>query len=448
MIDHHGIFLLVAALSSVIALILLIAVCKLNPFITLFVTSLALAIVTGMPLPAIVKSFEAGVGGTLGHIAIVVGLGTMLGKMMAESGGAERIAQTLIKLFGEKNIHWAMVVIGFVVGLPVFFEVGFVLLIPIAFTVAKKTRTSLILVGLPMVAGLSVVHGLMPPHPAAMLAVTIYNADVGRTIFYALLVGIPTAVVAGPLYAKLIAPRIHLDAHNPIAAEFVDHDKGQSLPGFGITLATILLPVVLMLVGSWADILARPGMLNSGLHLLGNADISLLLGVLVSFVTLGWMRGFSRERILKFSNECLAPTATITLLVGAGGGFGRILQDSGVSQAIVTVSLHAHVPLLLMAWMVAALIRLSTGSATVAMTTAAGIVAPIALHTAGVRPELLAIATGAGSLVFSHVNDGGFWLVKEYFNMSVADTMKTWSVCETIISVMALVLTLGLSLVK
>src|SRR5580698_7509352 len=234
MIDHHSIFLLISALIAVISLILLIAVCKLNPFITLFVTSLALAIVTGMPLPAIVKSFEAGVGGTLGHIAIVVGLGTMLGKMMAESGGAERIAQTLIALFGEKNIHWAMVVIGFVVGLPVFFEVGFVLLIPIAFTVAKKTRTSLIMVGLPMVAGLSVVHGLMPPHPAAMLAVTIYNADVGRTIFYALLVGIPTAVVAGPLYAKLIAPRIHLDAHNPIAAEFAEHDDAQSLPGFGI----------------------------------------------------------------------------------------------------------------------------------------------------------------------------------------------------------------------
>ena len=203
MIDHHGALLLVAALSAIVALILLIAVYKLNPFITLFVTSLALAMVTGMPLQAIVKSFEVGVGNTLGHIAIVVGLGTMLGKMMAESGGADRIAHTLIRLFGEKYIHWAMVVIGFVVGLPVFFEVGFVLLIPIAFTVARRTRTSFILVGLPMVAGLSVVHGLMPPHPAAMLAVTIYNADVGRTIFYAMLIGIPTAVLAGPLYRKI-----------------------------------------------------------------------------------------------------------------------------------------------------------------------------------------------------------------------------------------------------
>jgi GntP family gluconate:H+ symporter len=446
MIDHHAIFLLISASVAVITLILLIAVCKLNPFIVLFLTSLGLAMATGMPMHAIVRSFEAGLSGTMGHIAIVVALGTMLGKMMAESGGADRIAYTLIRLFGEKRIHWAMMVIGFVVGLPVFFEVGFVLLIPIVFTVARRTRTSLILVGLPLVAGLSVVHGLVPPHPAALVAVSIYNADMGRTIFYALLVAIPTVVIAGPLYAKFIAPRIHLDLDNPMAAEFVDNGEERSLPSFALTLATILLPVALMLLGSWADTLSRPkSALNGALHLLGNADISLLVGVLVSFITLGKMRGFNRESILKFSNECLAPTATITLLVGAGGGFGRILEDSGVSQAIVELALHAHVPILVLAWTVAALIRLSTGSATVAMTTAAGIVAPIAMHTPGARPELLAIATGAGSLFFSHVNDGGFWLVKEYFNMSVADTIKTWSVCETIISVVALLLTLALS---
>jgi len=448
MIDHHGLFLLIAALTSVIALILLIAVVKLNPFIVLFLTSLALAIVAGMPFAAIVKSFEIGLGNTLGHIAIVVGLGTMLGKMMAESGGANRIAYTLIDLFGEKRVHWAMALIGFVIGLPVFFEVGFVLLIPIAFSVARRTQTSLVYVGLPMVAGLSVVHGLMPPHPAAMLAVTIFNADVGRTIFYALLIGIPTAAIAGPLYAKFIAPRIVLDAENPMAAQFVDHHEEASLPGFWITLATILLPVLLMLIGSCASVVSPAGSrVNESLRLLGSPDIALLLGAMVSFITLGRMRGFTRETILRFTNECLAPTATITLLVGAGGGFGRILQDSGVSQAIVTLALHTHVSLLLMAWMVAALIRLATGSSTVAMSTAASIVAPIALHSTGVRPELLAIATGAGSLIFSHVNDGGFWLVKEYFNMSVPQTMKTWSVCETIISVMGLILVLALSLV-
>jgi gluconate:H+ symporter, GntP family len=448
MIDHHGVFLLLAALSAVIVLILLIAVVKLNPFIVLFLTSLALAVVAGMPAVAIVKSFEIGLGNTLGHIAIVVGLGTMLGKMMAESGGATRIAYTLINLFGEKNVHWAMATIGFLIGLPVFFEVGFVLLIPIAFSVARRTQTSLVLVGLPMVAGLSVVHGLMPPHPAAMLAVTIFNADIGRTIFYALLVGIPTAALAGPLYAKFIARHISLAEENPMAAQFVDHGEETSLPGFWITVATILLPVALMLLGSCANFLSAPNSgINDGLRLVGNPDISLLIGVLASFITLGRMRGFTRDTILKFTHECLAPTATITLLVGAGGGFGRILQDSGVSQAIVTLALHTHVSLLLMAWLVAALIRLATGSSTVAMSTAAGIVAPIAAHASGTRPELLAIATGAGSLFFSHVNDGGFWLVKEYFDMSVTDTIKTWSICETIISVCGLALTLLLSLV-
>jgi len=448
MIDPHSIFLLVSALASVIGLILLIAVFKLNPFISLLLASLSLAVVAGMPLSTVVHSFEAGVGGTLGHIAIVVALGTMLGKMMAESGAANQIAYTLIRLFGEKRIHWAMVVIGLVVGLPAFFEVGFVLLIPIAFTVARRTKTSLLLVGLPMVAGLSVVHGLVPPHPAALLAVTIYHADVGRTILYALIVGLPTAVIAGPLYAKFIAPRIELPADNPMADQFVDHGSERSLPGIWLSLISVLFPVLLMLIGSWADAIAKPmSAVNQGLHLVGNDDMALLTGVLHSFFTLGRMRGFSRETILRFSNECLAPTAAITLLVGAGGGFGRILQDSGVSQAIIAVALHSHVPLLLLAWLLAALMRLATGSATVAMTTAAGIVAPLALASTGVHPELLAIATGAGSLIFSHVNDGGFWLVKQYFNMTVAQTIKTWSVCETIVSVTALLFTLALSCV-
>ena len=448
MLDSHGLFLLIAAASAVITLILLIAVVKLNPFLSLMMVSLGLAVATGMPLQSIVASFENGTGNTLGHIAIVVGLGTMLGKMMAESGASDRIAETLIHLFGERRVSWSMMCAALVVGLPVFFEVGFVLLIPIAFTVARRTRTSLILVGLPMLAGLSVVHALVPPHPAAMLAVTIFHADVGRTILYALLIGIPAAAIAGPIYARVIAPRIVLDAHNPMAEEFGEHDLNRDLPGFGLSLTTILLPVVLMLVGSWAGVLAAPNSAaNRALHLLGSADIALLVAVLVSFITLGRMRGFSREAILKFSNECLAPTANITLVIGAGGGFGRILQDSGVSQAIVAVALHAHVSLLLLGWLVAALIRLATESSTVAMTTAAGILAPILLHSPGVRPELLAIATGAGSLIFSHVNDGGFWLVKEYFNMSVGDTMKTWSISETLISVIGLLLTLGLSVV-
>jgi GntP family gluconate:H+ symporter len=292
------------------------------------------------------------------------------------------------------------------------------------------------------------VHGLVPPHPAALMAVTIFKADVGKTILYALIIGIPTAIIAGPLYAKFIAPRIHLIKENPMAAQFEERSADRRLPSFPLTLLTILLPVLLMVIGSFANAVSLPGsQTNAVLHFIGNDDMALLLGALFSFITLGTLQGFSRETILRFSVVCIAPTATITLLVGAGAGFGRILQDSGVSKAILVVAEHIHVPLLLLAWLLAALMRLATGSSTVAMTTAAGIVAPIALHSPGVSPELLAIATGAGSLIFSHVNDGGFWLVKEYFDMSITDTIKTWSVCETIISVVALVFTVAFSFV-
>jgi GntP family gluconate:H+ symporter len=272
-----------------------------------------------------------------------------------------------------------------------------------------------------------------------MLAVTIFHADVGRTILYGLLIGTPTAIIAGPLYAKLIAPHIQLPADNPMADQLTRRDERRTLPGFWISVLTIVLPVMLMLIGSSADTFSAPGSaLNNGLHLAGNDDMALLVGALFSFITLGVMRGFSRATILRFSTECLAPTAAITLLIGAGGGFGRVLQDCGVSGAILIVAMKIHVPILLLAWLLAAAMRIATGSSTVAMVTAAGIVAPIAFHTAGVHPELLAIATGAGSLIFSHVNDGGFWLVKEYFNMTVVQTLKTWSVCETIVSVTAL----------
>ena len=434
-----GQWLLVYAAISIIALILLIARYRLNPFITLTLVSLGLGLMAGIPAKDVVFVYEAGVGKTLGHIALVVALGTMLGKMMAESGGAEQIARTMIRWFGEKNVHWAMVFIAFLVGFPIFFEVGFVLLIPIAFNVARRTGTSMLLVGLPMVAGLSVVHGLVPPHPAAMIAVGEYQANVGRTIFYALLVGIPTAIIAGPIFAKWIAPRIHLPAHNPLEEQFIHADTERQLPGFGISLATILLPVFLMLLGGWANLIAASGTaLNDFLLFIGNSVVALLIATLVSFYTLGIARGFNRDSILKFSHDCLAPTAGITLIVGAGGGLNRILVEAGIAKEIVTISSDMALTPLMMGWLVAALMRIATGSATVAMSTAAGIVAPIALAAGYPHPELLVIATGAGSLILSHVNDGGFWLIKEYFNMTVTQTFKTWTVLETIISIVAL----------
>ena len=448
----NGNLLLIYAALSILALVVLIARYRLNPFISVTVVSVGLALMAGMPAPEILPAYEQGVGKTLGHIALIVALGTMLGKMMAESGGAERIARTLIARFGTKNVHWAMMLIAFCVGLPIFFEVGFVLLIPIVLNVARRTGVPLLLVGLPMVAGLSVVHGLVPPHPAAMLAVSAYKADVGRTVFYALLVGLPTAALAGPVFAKFVAPRVQLPAHNPMETALLNEGHSRipdaQLPGFGIPLATLLLPVALMLLGGWADQIATPGStLNHGLRFIGHSVVALLLATLLSFVTLGLMRGFTREQILKFSQECLAPTAAITLLVGAGGGLNGILVHTGVAAEIIGLSQQFALSPLLMGWTMAALMRVATGSATVAMTTASGIVAPIAAANGYPHPELLVLATGAGSLILSHVNDGGFWLVKEYFNLSVAQTFKTWTVLETLISITALLLVMALAAV-
>ncbi|MBK5441419.1 permease DsdX [Pseudomonas sp. TH32] len=441
-----GYWLLIYAAIAIIALIVLIARYRLNPFIVITLVSIGLALLAGMPADTIMGSYEAGVGKTLGHIALVVALGTMLGKMMAESGGAEQVARTLINRFGERNAHWAMVCIAFLVGLPLFFEVGFVLLVPIAFTVARRVGVSILMVGLPMVAGLSVVHALVPPHPAAMMAVLAYNASVGQTVLYAILVGIPTAIIAGPLYARFIVPHIHLPAENPLERQFIDREPRTRLPSFALTMGTILLPVVLMMIGGWANLISTPGTaFNQFLLFIGNSVIALLVATLVSFWTLGLAQGFNRESILKFTNECLAPTASITLLVGAGGGLNRILVDAGVTNEILGLAHAFNLSPLVMGWLFAALMRIATGSATVAMTTASGVVAPVAMGLGYPHPELLVLATGAGSVIFSHVNDGGFWLIKEYFNMTVIQTFKTWTVLETLISVVAFGLTYGLS---
>src|SRR5204863_2253891 len=284
--------LLLYAFGAVVLLIALIAYFKLHPLIALTSVSLAMGAAAGMPLGAAVKAFQDGVGAALGFIAIVVGIGTMLGKMMAESGAAARIATTLIGVFGERRVHWAIMVVAFIVGIPVFFQVGFVLLVPLVFTIARRTGLSLIKLGIPLVAGLSVVHGMLPPHPAAMLAVTAFNADIGRTILYGLLVGLPTAALAGPVFGAWIAPRIFLPTENPLALQLSEGDaipanEGDArtrLPGFAISLFTVLVPVILMLLATGADsMLAAGNALRVALHFAGNPIVALLLALLFSF---------------------------------------------------------------------------------------------------------------------------------------------------------------------
>lgn len=444
----HNVTLLFWTLLTIVFLIVFIAKLKWNPFVTLLISALMLGLLTGMKPQDVVQSITQGLGGTLGTIAIVIALGTMLGKMMAESGGAEQIANTLIDKFGESRVHWAMLLVGFIVGIPVFFEVGVILLIPIVFTVARKTNKSLLQIGIPILAGLSTVHGLVPPHPAPMIAIDAYHADLGRTILYSLLVGIPTAIIAGPLFGKFIGKRIQLQPPTKLAEQFAQKSD-RPLPSFGITLFTILLPVILMLIGSVADIVDPEGISSLAVlcKFIGHEIIALLIAVVFSFFSLGYARGFKKEEISRFTSECLAPTATIILIIGGGGAFKQVLINSGVGGAIAELATQANINVILFAWFVAALIRVATGSATVAMTTAAGIVAPVLAMTPGVPVELVVLATGAGSIVLSHVNDAGFWMVKEFFNMSVPETLKSWTVMETILSVVGLALILLLSTV-
>lgn len=443
-----SLFALLLVVGAIVAIIVMITCVRLNPFIVLMVVSIATALGAGMPVEQAVGAFEAGAGHVLGHVGIVIALGTMLGKMLTESGGADRIALTVSGWTGRGYADWAMMVIGLLVGLPVFFEIGFVLLIPIAFVLAARTKTPLLRIALPMCAALSVTHALIPPHPAALLAVGAYHANIGKCIVLGLLVGIPVTIVAGPVFGRFAARRVELTEENPLAVQFVSKDPPAHMPGFGVTVLTILLPVLLMLAGSMADaVSARGGGVNRVLHCVGNTDIALILASLLSFYTLGLARGFTREVVLRFSTECLGPTALIMLLVGAGGGFSHVLVQSGVSRAITDMALGMHMPLLLLAWLLAAVVRVACGSATVSMATSSGIVGPIVFQAHNVSPELMVIVTGAGSVAFGPMSDAGFWQIKEYLGLTVPQALKTWSVVETLIAVMGLLLCLCLSFV-
>jgi GntP family gluconate:H+ symporter len=401
-----------------------------------------------MPVDKVMKSFQDGFGGVLGFVGILLALGTMLGKLMADSGGADQIARTLVRLFGKDRVHWAMMFSAFLVGIPLFFEIGFVLLIPLVFIVARRTGLSIVKIGIPLLAGLSAVHGLVPPHPGPLLAIGVFNADIGKTIFYGLIIALPTAMIAGPIYGKWISRYIPGTPSKELMDQIAQESTTENLPGFGITLVTILLPVFLMLLKTLADIvLPDTSIIRVWMDLIGHPITALLAALLLAFYTFGAARGFSRQQIMKLLDQSLAPVAAIVMIVGAGGGFKQMLVASGVGDVIGHMAVRAEISPILLAWLVAAVIRIATGSATVATITGAGIVAPVVAMIPGVNRELLVLATGAGSLILSHVNDAGFWLVKQYFNMTVAETFKTWTAMETILSVVGLIFILLLSLV-
>ncbi|MBK5408486.1 GntP family permease [Pseudomonas sp. TH34] len=445
----HDTYLLLDAVVTIIGLIVLITRFKVHPFIALIIAAGFLGLTSGMPVDKIIKAFQDGFGGVLGFVGIILALGTMLGKMMADSGGADQIAQTLVRAFGKEKVQWAMMFAAFLVGIPLFFEIGFVLLIPLVFIVARRTGVSLIKIGIPLLAGLSAVHGLVPPHPGPLLAIGVFGADIGKTILYGLIVALPTAIIAGPLYGSFIAKYIPGNPSQELVDQLAsEQPESKTLPSFSITLITVLLPVFLMLLKTFADVALPDGhVIRNWMDMIGHPITALLLALLLSLYTFGHRQGIGSKQILKLLDASLAPTAAIILIIGAGGGFKQMLVSSGVGDVIGQMAVTAQINPILLAWLVAAVIRVATGSATVATITGAGIVVPVVGMIPGVNRELLVLATGAGSLVLSHVNDAGFWLVKQYFNMTVAETFKTWTAMETILSVVALGFIMLLSLV-
>ncbi|APE20649.1 MULTISPECIES: GntT/GntP/DsdX family permease [Streptomyces] len=438
----------IAVLAGIAVIVLLITKFKLHAFLALTIGSLALGAFAGAPLADTIKSFTTGLGNTVAGVGVLIALGAILGKLLADSGGADQIVDTILAKASGRAMPWAMVLIASVIGLPLFFEVGIVLLIPVVLLVAKRGNYSLMRIGIPALAGLSVMHGLIPPHPGPLVAIDAVGANLGVTLALGLVVAIPTVIIAGPLFSRYAARWVDIPAPENMIPVRPSEDL-EKRPGFGVTVATVLLPVVLMLVKALVDIVVDDP--ENGVQkvtdVIGSPLIALLAAVLVALFTLGRAAGFTKERLSTTVEKSLAPIAGVLMIVGAGGGFKQTLIDIGVGQMILEFSEDWSIPALLLAWLIAVAIRLATGSATVATISAAGLVAPLAEGMSTSHTALLVLAIGAGSLFFSHVNDAGFWLVKEYFGMTVGQTVKTWSVMETIISVVGIGFVLLLSLV-
>jgi len=429
-------------LVTIVGLVLLIARFKLNAYVALMVASLALGLGARMALPDIVASFEKGVGLTLGSLGMIIGLGTILGKLLAESGAAEVIASTMVRWLGEGRLDYAVMLVAFLVGISVFFGVGVVLLGPIAFTLARDTRTPILRLALPMAAGLSTAHGLIPPHPGPMAAIVTLKANTGMTILWSVILGLPVALVTGPLLARWVTPRVPVEIGG-LGAQASGGGSAPRRPSFGLSIFTMLLPVLLMLVSTLADVTLAPAdPLRQWADLIGAPSVAMLLAVLFAFWSFGRNVGLKGHQILKFSEECVGPAASIFLVVGAGGGFSMVLRASGVGDAIAGFAAQAPVSPLFLGWVIAGLLRIAVGSATVAVTTAAGLMVPFLQIHPNINKELLVLSMGAGSLILSHVNDSGFWFVKEYLGMDVPQTLKTWTVVETGIAVVAIILIL------
>jgi len=417
---------------TLISLIVLIALFKVNPFLAFMVVSVVAGLCLGIPLGKVTGSLEKGMGDILGANVIIIVVGAMLGKLIAESGAAKQIASSIMHAIGLKNIHWALALIGFIIGIPLFYNTGFVLMIPLIFSIVYQYKLPAVATAVPLLSALSVAHGFLPPHPSPSALVTQFNADIGTTMFYGILIAIPTIVVAGPLFSKTLKKIVSV----PLAAFRPPELAADQLPSVFNSFLAALLPVGLFALAALLPIVL-PASFHPVVSFFAQASIVMLIALAVATFTLGLKKGRSMKQVMFIYGESVKDIAMILLIIGGAGALKQVLIDSGVSQQIADSLQNVSLSPLFLGWLTAAVIRLAVGSATVAGFTAAGIIAPLLVQT-NTNPNLMVLSIGAGSLMFSHVNDGGFWLFKEYFNLSIKDTLRSWSIMETIISVLGL----------
>lgn len=416
---------------------------KVSPFLSLLFVAILSGLFLGMEPMAIIKSLEKGVGNTLGGLALIICLGAILGKVLEISGAAEKISITLINGFGQKNIQWAVLLTGFLIGLPLYYNAGFVILVPLVFSIARKAKLPLLYVAIPMAASLSTTHCFLPPHPSPVFLVNSFKADIGKTLIYGLIITIPAIIIAGPLLGRLMKG-IEVN----IQSFFLSEEKNTvkklpaSFPSFFIGLLPVILITIAVIAGSFMpDNIPRKILL-----FIGDPTIALLIAVVLAIWYFGLRAGNTMETTMKWMNDAISGIAVILLIITAGGIFKQVLQDSGTDKYIASFSGKWQMPPLIFGWVITALLRVAIGSATVAGITAAGVVAPL-VASGVVSPELMVLAVGSGSVFGSHINDSGFWMFKEFFNLSLKQTFMSWTVMETTISIIGLIGVLVLNVI-
>lgn len=441
--------LIIVAAAGILFLLFLVIRTRLQAFLALLLTSSLVGIASGMPLDRVIDSIKNGMGGTLGFVAVVVGLGAMFGSILEASGGIERLAGTLLNKFGEDRAQWAMGITGFIVAIPVFFDVGFIILVPLVYGLSEKSGRSLLYYGIPLAAGLAVTHSFIPPTPGPIAVAELLKADLGWVILFGMIAGIPAMIISGPFFGRYIAGKIHVGV--PDTFQALSESGSKKIPGFATVAGIVFIPLFLILLNTLSGVLLKgrnTETLKSFLEFIGHPFIALLIATLLAVVLLGVRSGFSREDLQKITTKALEPAGIIILITGAGGVFKQVLIDSGVGKVLADMMAASSMPAVLLAFGIAAIVRVAQGSATVAMITAAGIISPIVagLHLNNAALGLIVIAISAGATILSHVNDSGFWLVSRYLGMTEQQTLKSWTIMETIVSLTGLAVVFIISL--